>query len=130
VRVSCPHCAPASQAGSIRGRVLLEYSRGRASLTLCTVGCWVQERREVPQVLTRDHRMDAWQLLGPPGVNGDETDVGIRRTQNGAVEGPRWEGQSFRVDGPPRDFGHCIHTWRLPYLCPHGCHKSSFCQQE
>ena len=69
---------------------LLQGDQRRRSLTLGTVGCRVQKRLEVSQVLTRDYRMHAWQPLGPLGVNGNETGVGIRRTQDGAVESPRW----------------------------------------
>src|SRR5262249_48125822 len=48
----------------------LQGDQRRRSLTLCTVGYRVQERLEMPQALTRHHRMHAWQPLGPLRING------------------------------------------------------------
>jgi hypothetical protein len=31
-----------------------------------------------------------WQAFGLLGIDGDQTGVGIGRSQNGTVEGPQW----------------------------------------
>ena len=68
---------------------LLQGDQRRRPRTLGPVRCRVQERIERPQVLAGDHRVHAWQPLSPLGVDGDETCMGVGRTQNGAVEGPQ-----------------------------------------
>jgi hypothetical protein len=90
--------------------------------TLCPVGGRIQKRIELPHMLPRDRRVHAWQPLSLLGSGGDQTGVGIGRTQHGAVEGSRWSGQVLRADDLPRDFGRRVDARRLSGICSHDDH--------
>jgi hypothetical protein len=108
----------------------LEGDDRRSPLTLCPGGLRIQERIEIPEVLTHDHRVHARQPLGLLGIDGNPTGMGLGRTHHSAVKGPRWSGQVLRVNGLPRAVGSRIDTRRLDRICPHGGHQSSSRQRK